>query len=185
MVLYGETPTLVAIHTNNKSLPAVANINVTKHKKSAQKKNLNTQFYKAELECLALNNYFEARSESTAGQLAVANVVLNRVKHSSFPNTICAVVKQGSQKRLYRCQFSWWCDGLSDQPLERKAWKKSRTLARLLLEKKHLDITSGAMWYHANYVNPYWRTSMNQGPTIGKHIFYSAKRRSTKTTKTT
>ena len=131
---------------------------------------------KQELHCLALNNYFEARGESTIGQRAVANVVLNRVNHPGFPDTICAVVKQGGYKRKYRCQFSWWCDGISDRPLNQRSWRQSVTLAREVLENKRKDNTLGALWYHAHYVSPYWRTSMKQGPKIGKHIFYSARK---------
>lgn len=130
---------------------------------------------KVELHCLALNNYFEARGESTRGQHAVASVVLNRVKHKGFPNTICGVVKQGG-KKLNRCQFSWWCDDRSDEPQDQSAWKRSLALATEVLQAKHEDITFGALWYHADYVSPYWRTAMNEGPTIGKHIFYSAKK---------
>jgi spore germination cell wall hydrolase CwlJ-like protein len=185
VVQHQKTTTPVSIQTNKSTRP-VRTITPTDNQQLPQVKPLNKQFSETELECLALNNYFEARSEPTAGQLAVANVVLNRVKHAGFPNTICAVVKQGSQKRLYHCQFSWWCDGLSDKPLEQRAWKKSRILARIILEKQYRDITSGALWYHADYVRPYWRTSMNKGPKIGRHIFYSARKRSTtKTTKTT
>ncbi|MEE9423893.1 MAG: cell wall hydrolase [Methylococcales bacterium] len=132
---------------------------------------------KVELHCLALNNYFEARGESRTGQRAVANVVLNRVKHKGFPDTICGVVKQGG-KKLNRCQFSWWCDDLSDEPQDQSAWKRSLALATEILQKKHEDITFGALWYHADYVSPYWRTAMSEGPKIGKHIFYSAKKRS-------
>lgn len=128
-----------------------------------------------ELYCLAQNIYFEARGESQQGQLAVASVVLNRVEHRSFPDTICGVVKQGGYKKKYRCQFSWWCDGLSDRPVDKKAWIQSVDLAKRVLEKRHKDLTSGALWYHADYVSPYWRTSMKRGPKIGKHIFYSAK----------
>ena len=131
----------------------------------------------SELNCLALNNYYEARGESKPGQRAVANVVLNRVKHKGFPDSICAVVKQGG-KKLNRCQFSWWCDGLSDEPHDQAAWQKSLTFAKETLEEPPEDITFGALWYHADYVTPYWRISMNQGPKIGKHIFYSSKRQS-------
>lgn len=128
-----------------------------------------------ELYCLALNNYFEARGESRKGQFAVASVVLNRVKNPRFPDSICGVVKQGGYKKKYRCQFSWWCDGLSDKPMNKQAWKQSIELARSVLEKHHNDITAGALWYHADYVSPYWRTSMKRGPKIGRHIFYSAR----------
>ncbi|MCH9697491.1 MAG: cell wall hydrolase [Gammaproteobacteria bacterium] len=131
---------------------------------------------KEELYCLALNNYFEARGESRLGQYAVASVVLNRVKNPRFPDSICGVVKQGGFTKKYQCQFSWWCDGMSDKPMNKKAWKQSIELARSVLKKHHNDITAGALWYHADYVRPYWRTSMKRGPKIGRHIFYSAKR---------
>jgi spore germination cell wall hydrolase CwlJ-like protein len=168
-------------------LPTLNTVN-TVQKKIQTIHPVKKQIDNAELHCLALNNYFEARGESTTGQHAVANVVLNRVKHKGFPDSICGVVKQGG-KKLYRCQFSWWCDGLSDEPHDQTAWKLSLKIASDILQKKHEDITSGALWYHADYVSPYWRTSMNEGPKIGRHIFYSARKPSkpskTKTTETT
>ena len=126
----------------------------------------------SELHCLALNIYFEARSESETGQRAVGHVVMNRTAHRMFPGSICEVVRQGGEQRLYRCQFSWWCDGLSDKPGNRKAWETANRIAREIYSGESNDPTGGALWYHANYVSPYWQSAFLQGPIIGRHIFY-------------
>lgn len=125
-----------------------------------------------ELRCLALNIYFEARSESAQGQYAVGHVVMNRVAHQRFPNTICAVVKQGGEKRLNRCQFSWWCDGRSDKPINRKAWLISMARAFEVYLGQVQDPTYGALWYHADYVNPKWSKTLTMVTKIGQHLFY-------------
>ncbi len=124
-----------------------------------------------DLQCLALNIYHEARSEPLSGQLAVAKVTLNRVESKSFPHSVCEVVKQGGQKRN-RCQFSWWCDGKSDQPTEEKAWRKSLELGRRVLADKTPDPTNGALYYHATYVAPKWSRSFQRTAQIGRHLFY-------------
>ena len=129
------------------------------------------------LQCLALNIYFEARGESEQGKRAVGHVVMNRLSHRKFPNSICAVVKQGGTKRLHRCQFSWWCDGRSDMPGKNKAWNDSIRIAREIHIGNSTDPTGGALWYHAEYVSPYWRTAFQQGPKIGQHIFNLATRK--------
>ncbi|HFD12764.1 MAG TPA: cell wall hydrolase [Crenotrichaceae bacterium] len=134
----------------------------------------------SELQCMALNLYFEARGESRAGQQAVAHVVLNRANHAGFPKTVCGVVKQGGEQKRYHCQFTWWCDGLSDNPRNKRSWRQSVILAAEVLHNKTADPTHGALWYHADYVQPYWRRSMEKGPKIGKHIFYSSKKRSSR-----
>ncbi|MCK4868229.1 MAG: cell wall hydrolase, partial [Alphaproteobacteria bacterium] len=103
-----------------------------------------------DLNCLALNIYFEARSEPLDGKLAVGYVVLNRVADKRFPNKICEVVKQGGAKKRHRCQFSWWCDGRSDRPRDLQAWKESRVLARLVFWGYSEDPSNGALWYHAD-----------------------------------
>ena len=125
-----------------------------------------------EVECLAKNIYFEARGEPELGQRAVAHVVLNRVSHARFPNSICGVVQQGGYKKRYRCQFSWWCDGRSDQPKNSNSWKKSVWLAIEISNGNSIDPTDGALWYHADFVNPYWNQALLKGPDIGVHIFY-------------
>ena len=125
-----------------------------------------------EVECLALTIYFEARGESTMGQIAVAHVVMNRAATPLFPDRICDVVQQGGNKLALGCQFTWWCDQISDVPTEARAWERSVALARRVFWGYSLDPTAGALWYHADYVDPYWRTSLAEGPRIGRHIFY-------------
>ncbi len=125
-----------------------------------------------EITCLAQNIYFEARSEPVAGMLAVGHVVLNRVESKRFPNTVCKVIRQGGEQRRHRCQFSWWCDGRSDQPHNKVAWEASRLMAWFIYNGKTTDPTDGALWYHADYVDPYWREAFVEGPQIGRHIFY-------------
>ena len=126
-----------------------------------------------EIRCLALNIYWEARSEPLDGQVAVAAVTLNRVEDRRFPDEICNVVRQGGEIRRHRCQFSWWCDGKKDEPLEAEAWRRANTLARLTATGVIEDPTGGAMWYHADYVDPYWADAKKQVTKIGRHIFYT------------
>ena len=125
-----------------------------------------------EINCLAQNIYFEARSEPIDGKLAVGHVVLNRVADKRYPTTICGVVRQGGEEPLNRCQFSWWCDGRSDRPVNTRAWQQSLVLARVVFWGYSEDPTRGALWYHAEYVKPAWRKVLPVGPKIGKHIFY-------------
>ncbi len=132
-----------------------------------------------EIECLALNIYFEARGEPEVGQLAVGHVVMNRVASARFPSTVCGVIQQGGELRRYRCQFSWWCDGRSDKPRNKKLWEKSAELALNVYWGRSADPTEGALWYHADYVKPYWRKAFERGPKIGRHIFYSQAPRGT------
>jgi spore germination cell wall hydrolase CwlJ-like protein len=141
------------------------------------------QFDFEEIECLALNAYFEAGIEGYAGKLAVSNVVINRVKSPNFPDTICGVVQQGryhanGQPKRNQCQFSWWCDGKSDNPYEGQAWEDSKKIAldvyasNLNNANSPLDITEGSLYYHADYVVPYWAKSMKRVVKIDTHIFY-------------
>jgi len=124
-----------------------------------------------DLHCLALNIYHEARSEPESGQIAVARVTLNRVESEAFPESICGVVKQGSQKR-HRCQFSWWCDGKPDDPKEQKAWKRSLEISRRVLTDEVPDPTDGALYYHTDYVSPKWSRHLERTTRIGRHLFY-------------
>ena len=135
-------------------------------------KDSGSAFSQGEVHCLALNIYFEARSEPQSGQRAVGHVVMNRVAHSGYPNSVCAVVRQGGEKVLHRCQFSWWCDGQSDRPVNRKAWCRALRLARKIYLGVLEDTTGGALWYHATYVKPYWSELLLKGDKIGQHIFY-------------
>ena len=134
--------------------------------------------------CLALNTYHEAKNQSMIGQIATAQVVMNRVEDSRYPNTVCEVVKQGPSrpswkdpnKRIpvkHRCQFSWFCDGKSDIPRNKKAWKKAQDYAYLVLNNRiQIDVTEGATHYHATYVKPSWAKTKTRTTRIETHIFY-------------
>jgi spore germination cell wall hydrolase CwlJ-like protein len=126
----------------------------------------------SELECLALNIYFESRSEPRIGQVAVAHTTLNRVANEKFPDTVCGVVFQGGEKIRHKCQFSWWCDGRSDAVHERKAWLNSVRVAQLAMQKRIDDPTDGALFYHHERVNPNWSRVFELTTKIGKHLFY-------------
>ena len=136
---------------------------------------LDEQTYSAsssELKCLALNIYWEARSEPVKGQLAVAHVAMNRVRSRAYPNTLCMVIYQGDRHTPGACQFSWWCDGRSDQPTEYKAWQTSKTYARRVIEGRSKDPTGGALFYHLHTISPYWSATKQRIARIGSHIYY-------------
>ena len=133
-----------------------------------------------ESQCLALNIFFEAAVESTAGKLAVAHVTLNRVKSKNYPNSICEVVKEGRHHsngvpKRDQCQFSWYCDGKGDIPKEGRLWDESIDLANYVVERRDdlRDITDGATHYHATYIDaPRWTVQKNVMARIDQHIFY-------------
>ena len=140
----------------------------------------------AEIECMAKNIYFEAAVESTAGQLAVAQVTLNRVKSKHYPNSVCEVVYEGPKHasgimKKDRCQFSWYCDGKDDEPAVRgKLWNTAYELAKYVLsrQKDLIDITDGALFYHANYIDaPRWAQQKEVHASIDQHIFYGKNKR--------
>jgi spore germination cell wall hydrolase CwlJ-like protein len=127
----------------------------------------------AEENCLARAVYFEARSETAMGQLAVAKVILNRVKDPNYPNTICGVVYQGSGRRN-SCQFSFACDGMPDDVRQPGAWSHAKQIAqRAISGTDNLKVMSTATNYHADYVRPRWSHNMKKLVKIGRHIFYS------------
>ena len=138
-----------------------------------------------EATCLAKNMYYESRNQGLAGQLAVSLVVMNRVKDSRYPNTVCGVVEQGPTRESWkkngtyypirnRCQFSWFCDGKSDEPKEPTTYKRLLDLALVLVydDIQIVDFTEGATHYHADYVFPAWRKSKTKTVEIADHIFY-------------
>jgi hypothetical protein len=134
-----------------------------------------------ELTCLAQNIYFEARSEPLEGKLAVAHVVMNRVTSRYFPDTVCGVVRDGTDEVLHKCQFSWYCDGKSDTVDDDTAWAEATELAGDVYWGRAEDPSGGALWYHADYVEPVWRKAFAKGPKIGRHIFYTRKPRTAPT----
>lgn len=120
----------------------------------------------AALLCLALNVYHEARGEPTEGQLAVAQVTMNRVHSMYWPDSVCEVVWQPYQ-------FSWTNDGLSDVPTDTLAWARSKQIAQYTLNQSvYLKDVGNATHYHADYVSPKWAKHMAYKTTIGRHIFY-------------
>lgn len=130
---------------------------------------------KDELICLALNDYWEARSENLAGRIAVARVVMNRAMDRRFPSNLCDVVKQNFFRgTLNKCQFSWFCDARADVPYEQDAWRMSLKVATAMLQKDSSipDPTGGALWYHADSVRPSWTAEYETTTMIGSHIFY-------------
>jgi len=130
---------------------------------------------KDELVCLALNDYWEARSETMAGRIAVARVVLNRAMDSRFPTNICDVVKQTKVAATSnRCQFSWYCDAKADVPYEADQWRTSLKIATAILQVDSSipDPTGGALWYHADFTRPSWALQYETTTIIGTHVFY-------------
>ncbi len=128
----------------------------------------------AEENCLARAVYFEARSESELGQLAVAKVILNRVKSPNYPKTICGVVYQGTNRRN-SCQFSFACDGLPDDVRSTTSWARAKRIAQKAIngEAKMGEAMNTATNYHADYVKPKWARNMRKLVKIGTHVFYS------------
>ncbi len=129
--------------------------------------------YNSEIRCLAQNIYFEARGEPMVGKIAVGHVVLNRAADRRWPRQVCSVIKQGGYKQRHRCQFSWWCDGRSDKPVNRAAWKESLHVAKLIKQGFANDPTNGALWYHAVNVRPVWTKTLTRYALIGQHVFYT------------
>jgi len=126
-----------------------------------------------EIECLALNIYFETSARSLADSMAVTDVVLNRVESTRYPDNICDVIHQGYRKGNRYCQFSWYCDGKSDTPHNDEVWEKSRKFARdMYIHNQFRGITEGATHYHATYAKPFWSKKLNRIARIGAHIFY-------------
>ena len=124
------------------------------------------------LMCLALNVYHETRGSPMSEGYAVSHVVLNRVAHDRWPDDICSVVKQGYSKGKHKCQFSWYCDGKSDRPYEKKAWALSQLIAQDVLDGAVPDNTGGATHYHAHYVKPFWAKTLTETVSLKTHKYY-------------
>jgi len=134
-----------------------------------------------EIFCMAKNIYFEAGNQPVAGKVAVSLVVLNRVEHPSYPDNVCDVIYQAQMKEnwkgnlvpvRHKCQFSWYCDGKSDEPVDSATWLFSLATANRVLSGDFADFTEGATHYHADTVYPYWADSLNQTVIINNHLFY-------------
>ena len=132
----------------------------------------------AVITCLALNVYFEARNQPVEGQIAVSEVVMNRVEDSRFPDNVCDVVKQGVHSKVtklplrWKCHFSWYCDGKSDRPKDLDAYRWAGVVAEYVLAGKSGNITEGSTHYHATHVSPDWNIQKKKVSQICDHIFY-------------
>lgn len=143
-------------------------------------------------DCLSRAIYYEARSESQLGQLAVAEVVLNRVRHRLYPNNVCDVVYEGTDRDTglswrgnnLSCQFSFTCDGSeARRPPRGDQWARAQRIAAHAMMGLSTPVTGDATHYHANYVNPYWAPRLVHTKTIGAHIFYRFPRRGEEATR--
>ncbi|MFQ5563844.1 MAG: cell wall hydrolase [Parvularculaceae bacterium] len=124
-----------------------------------------------ERKCLTEAMYFEARSEPRVGQLAVADVVLNRVASPVYPNSICEVVYQGAERRT-GCQFSFTCDGSLKGRVSKRKWKEIDDLSVAVLSGVRAPVSRNATHYHATYVSPPWAETLTPTATVGSHKFY-------------
>jgi spore germination cell wall hydrolase CwlJ-like protein len=121
--------------------------------------------------CLAEALYFEARGESVKGQFAVAEVIMNRVDSSRFPNSICAVIHQGTGRK-YACQFTYTCDGHPEVIREKDAYARVAKVADIMARGGARPLTSGATFYHTHSVSPKWSRKFARTASIGFHYFY-------------
>ncbi len=120
--------------------------------------------------CLARTIYWEARGEDAAGMEAIGNVVMNRLGHKGFPDTICEVVTQGKEQGA--CQFSWWCDGHSDDAQEAKSYAIAKEVARKALNRQLPDRSKGALYFSQRSIAPNWSTQYIKTAEVGDHAFY-------------
>lgn len=126
--------------------------------------------------CIATAIYFEARSEPIDGQVAVANVIVNRVRSEQFPDDPCGVVTQGKYWSGHpvrnACHWSFYCDGLPERITDQGAYTLALSIA-IHAQTSLVDVTGGATYYHRDDVDPYWVSGLTNTRTIGRHIFYS------------
>ena len=124
-----------------------------------------------EWECLAEALYFEARGETVRGMFAVGEVILNRVDSGAYPDTLCAVINQGTGRK-YACQFTYTCDGRAETIGEPRSWERVGKVAKLLMDGMPRALTGGATHYHTKAVNPSWAQRFPRTAAIGSHYFY-------------
>lgn len=131
-----------------------------------------------EMLCLTQAIYHEARGEPESGQMAVANVIVNRAMSRKFPQTICGVVFQNADKGRYKCQFTFACDGRSDMGTEQRAWSRAQRLAEAAFrefqrgERPNI-VPNTTLYYHTTAVRPNWSHTFNRVAAIGSHLFYA------------
>ena len=156
------TPDLLAHYVENGYVPTAKRVETAR----------------SERECLAQAIYHEARGESAMGQLAVANIIVNRARSARFPSSLCGVVYQNANKGYHRCQFTFACDGRSDTPREKRAWARSVALAQKVYAEYATGaeigaIPDSALYYHTTSVRPSWAYTYQQVAEVGAHIFYA------------
>ena len=127
--------------------------------------------YGAALTCLTQAVYYEAANEPMQGRRAVAQVVLNRMRHPAYPKSVCGVVYQGSERRT-GCQFSFTCDGSLLRSPTSNAWREAQDVARAALSGEVEPSVGTATHYHADYVLPKWAFALGKIEQLGRHIFY-------------
>lgn len=127
--------------------------------------------YDRALECLTEAVYHEARGEADEGQRAVAQVVLNRVRHPSYPNSVCGVVYQGSHRQT-GCQFTFTCDGSLGRAINAGSWARAQRIADAALRGSVYQPVGLALNYHTTAIRPYWAPSLVVQAVVGSHIFY-------------
>lgn len=120
--------------------------------------------------CLATAVYYEAANQSLQGRQAVAQVVLNRLRHPAYPKTVCGVVYQGADAA--GCQFSFACDGAMTRTPEPRAWSDALELARSALQGLNPDVVGSATHYHTVWVRPVWSDALTRISRVGDHVFY-------------
>lgn len=120
--------------------------------------------------CLARTIYWEAKGADDKDMSAVASVVINRLGHDGFPDTICGVVKQGVESKS--CQFSWWCDGRPDQVEEAQRYDIAKEIARRALNQQLKDTTGGALYFHDRKVHPQWAKAYRKTAETRHFLFY-------------
>ena len=129
-------------------------------------------------QCLTEALYFEARNQGQRGMLAVGIIIQNRVRDPKFPSDVCSVVRQGRYWRgnpvKHLCQFSYWCDGKHERPMEMQPWTMAREMAGLLLDTRiEIKALRGMTHYHTIWVRPSWSRKYKSRHRIGEHIFYA------------
>ncbi|MCW2272116.1 Spore cortex-lytic enzyme precursor [compost metagenome] len=120
--------------------------------------------------CMARSIYWESKGGQARDMEAVASVVMNRLGHEGFPDTVCGVVKQGSETG--NCQFSWWCDGRSDSVQEETRYAIAKEIARKALNRQLEDRTQGALYFHDRNVKPDWARAYVKTTETGDFLFY-------------
>lgn len=166
-----RSPFAAILNETAAPLNLIPKLNKNDHKWAAKPLPKST-FSKKQQKCLAEGIYFEARGEPVKGQAAVAQVILNRVRNPTYPNSVCGVVYQNKHWRN-RCQFSFACDNIKDRTSDKERWSVAKYVARETSENRIWQKEVGSSThYHATYVKPKWARSMKRVGRIGLHIFY-------------